>query len=196
MQILQLVLPQLDQGDWLASLDLQGAYFHVPGHPEVRRYMRYEFTSSRLFPLVCQQAPGYYQVFGPGDRSYPSQGDTHLSLSGWLFDHRQTDVSKVINHHSGSPNAVGVLDNLYHLYPVQRLQFLRLEIDTTLSATFLPETRPSNWFYAVRQIRQDVSETFGVDGCHSASSFICQALHEAHSTQAHFRTGDDVYKNT
>lgn len=41
MVILQQVLPRLQQGDFLSTLDLKDAYFHIPTHPAHRKYLRF-----------------------------------------------------------------------------------------------------------------------------------------------------------
>ena len=41
METPQSVLRSIRPGDWMISLDLQGAYLQVPIHPESRRYLRF-----------------------------------------------------------------------------------------------------------------------------------------------------------
>lgn len=43
MQTLQSIISHLPRGDWLASLDLKDAYFHVPIRAQHRPFLRFEF---------------------------------------------------------------------------------------------------------------------------------------------------------
>ena len=57
METTQSVLQSLRLGDWMVSLDLQGAYLQVPVHPASRRYLRagVGFTSFAPFALACRR---------------------------------------------------------------------------------------------------------------------------------------------
>lgn len=48
------VLLSLRQGDWLTSIDLKDAYFHVPIHPSHRRYLRFQWQGATYqFRALC-----------------------------------------------------------------------------------------------------------------------------------------------
>lgn len=41
MMTLTIIIPAIDQGDWLSAFDLQDAYFHITIHPPHRRFLRF-----------------------------------------------------------------------------------------------------------------------------------------------------------
>jgi ribonuclease HI len=150
MQTLQLVLAQLHQGDWLASLDLKDAYFHVPVHPDYRKYMRFEFLGNlyqfKVLPFGLSTAPRVFtKILAPvigllhqkGIYIYPYLDDCLIvAKSKHMLQRALITTQEVLMQ-------AGFVINFKksHLSPVQRLKFLGLEIDTTLAAAFLPELR-------------------------------------------------------
>lgn len=47
MVILQEILPLLQKGDFMTSVDLKDAYFHIPIHPAHRKYLRFQFQGNQ-----------------------------------------------------------------------------------------------------------------------------------------------------
>ena len=45
METLESIRLSLQKGDWMTSLDLSDAYFHIPIHRRSRRYLRFVFDS-------------------------------------------------------------------------------------------------------------------------------------------------------
>ena len=60
------ILAVLSQGDWLASLDLKDAYFHVPVLPAHRPYLRFAFKDRifqyRVLPFGLTTAPRVFTM--------------------------------------------------------------------------------------------------------------------------------------
>ena len=58
------VMDAVCRGDWMFSVDMQDAYFHVPIHPDSRKYLRFVFRGKvfqfRALPFGLSTAP---QVF-------------------------------------------------------------------------------------------------------------------------------------
>ncbi|XP_066962241.1 uncharacterized protein [Macrobrachium rosenbergii] len=67
METKQSVLASLHQGDWMVSIDLQDAYFHVPIHPDSRKFLRFVFEGQVYqFHALCFGLSTAPQVFkGP-----------------------------------------------------------------------------------------------------------------------------------
>jgi ribonuclease HI len=150
MQTLQLVLQQLHQGDWLASLDLKDAYFHVPIHPDYRKYFRFEFLGRvyqfRVLPFGLSTAPRVFtKILAPvigllhqrGIHIYPYLDDCLIVAKS-----KQRLQEAVVTTQQVLMQA-GFLINFKksNLLPVQRLKFLGLEVDTIQAAAYLPEDR-------------------------------------------------------
>ena len=54
METLDTVHLALRKNDWVTSLDLKDAYFHVPIHPRSRRYLRFHFLGKTYqFRALC-----------------------------------------------------------------------------------------------------------------------------------------------
>jgi ribonuclease HI len=150
MQTLQLVLPQLHQGDWLASIDLKDAYFHVPIKPSYRPYLRFEFLGKvyqfKVLPFGLSTAPRVFtKILAPiigllhrqGIHIYPYLDDClvvakspeQLQRDILLTQEVLMDAGFLINFKKSA------------LLPVQRIKFLGLEVDTVLASAVLPEDR-------------------------------------------------------
>ena len=48
METLQSIIAYMSPGDWLASIDLKDAYFHVPVLPQHRKYLRFHWQGSAM----------------------------------------------------------------------------------------------------------------------------------------------------
>lgn len=61
MLALHQIFPHLHQGDWMCSIDLQDAYFHIPVSPHHRRFLRFLVGPShfqfRVLPFGLRSAP-------------------------------------------------------------------------------------------------------------------------------------------
>jgi ribonuclease HI len=150
MQTLQVVQQQLQKGDWLASLDLKDAYFHVPIHPEYQKYMRFEFLGKvyqfRVLPFGLSTAPRVFtKILAPvigllhqeGIHVYPYLDDCLIVAKS-----PQQLQTAVIRTQEVLMQAGFVINfKKSHLLPVQKIRFLGLEVDTTQAATFLPEDK-------------------------------------------------------
>ena len=64
METIQSVLLSVRQGDWMASIDLKGAYLQVPIHPESRPFLRFVAHSHVYqFKVLCFGLSTAPQVF-------------------------------------------------------------------------------------------------------------------------------------
>ena len=64
METIQSVLLSVRQGDWMASIDLKGAYLQVPVHPDSRRFLRFVAQGNVYqFSALCFGLSTAPQVF-------------------------------------------------------------------------------------------------------------------------------------
>ena len=62
------VLSSVRKGDYAFKIDLQDAYFHVPIHPSIRKYLRFAFENKvyqfRVLPFGLNTAPQIFTRLG------------------------------------------------------------------------------------------------------------------------------------
>ena len=150
MQTPQLIISHLQQGVWLASLDLKDAYFHVPIRPDHRPYLRFEFQGQvfqfKVLPFGLSTAPRVFtKMLAPVIGLLHSRG-IHIFpyLDDCLIVAKTKDqLIQAVHTSQDVLMQAGFIINVKksHLTPVQRLKFLGLELDSTVAAAFLPEDR-------------------------------------------------------
>ncbi|XP_064120156.1 uncharacterized protein LOC135224760 [Macrobrachium nipponense] len=91
METTQSVLSALRPGDWMVSLDLQDAYFHVPIHPSSRKYLRFLFKGRvfqfRALCLGLSTAPQIFTAIMANVARWQHEGGIRISLylDDWLL---------------------------------------------------------------------------------------------------------------
>ena len=146
----QKIIQTLHKGNWLASLDLKDAYFHVPIRNQHRPYLRFAFqdrifqfnvlpfgisTAPRVFTKVLAPLVGF--LHHKGIRLFPYLDDCLIvARSAPQLLHSINLVIETLAQ-------AGFLINekKSHPLPVQRLQFLGIELDSTRAMSFLPLQR-------------------------------------------------------
>ena len=95
----------MKQGDWMASIDLEVVYFHVPSRPSHRIYLRFAFQGRcfqwLVLPFGLNSAPLVWtKVFTSSDRLASQNGDIPLSLhSRPVYKGRSVGrLNKIISH--------------------------------------------------------------------------------------------------
>ena len=147
MQTPQQVLTYLNQGDWLASIDLKDAYFHVPMFQGHHQYLRFAFQGKvyqfKVLPFGLSTAPRVFtKVLAPvigllhrqGCHIFPYLDDCLVvAKSPQLLRQSLQCCLEVLQ-------AAGFVINQKksHLNPVQLLTFLGVELDSTRAMAFLP----------------------------------------------------------
>ena len=64
METTQSVLSSIRQGDWMISVDMKDAYFHIPVHPRSRKFLRFVFNNQTYqFRALCFGLSTAPQVF-------------------------------------------------------------------------------------------------------------------------------------
>ena len=147
METLESVAKGVLPGDWLASLDLKDAYFHVPIHPRHRKFLRFAIhhqcyqykvlpfgltTSPRVFTKVLAPLMGVLRL--QGIQAFPYLDDILLTAESRqvLIDNIQVALSVL--------NQAGFIVNLKKssLIPSQDSVFLGARIQSRLNLIALP----------------------------------------------------------
>ena len=148
------ILRALLQGQWLTSLDLKDAYFHIGIHPADRRYLRFchngtswQFTvlpfglstSPRVFTKILKPVPAYAHLH---------RVKLHMYLDDWLLNpgtrqeaHEQTSWLRSLCQ------KLGLVINLEKsdLIPSQVSTYLGIELDTSVGLARPSLKRLTNW---------------------------------------------------
>ena len=150
METNRTILQSLKPGDWLASLDLKDAYFHVPIRPSHQHYLRFAYDDKvfqfKVLPFGLSSAPRVFtKMLAPivalirqrSIRFHPYLDDCLIVASNpqTLRQSVQKSISILtkagftVNWKKSSPE------------PCQYLKFLGMNIDSLHSKVFLPEDR-------------------------------------------------------
>ena len=148
------ILRALQQGQWLTSLDLKDAYFHIGIHPADRRYLHFchngtswQFTvlsfglstSPRVFTKILKPVLAYAHLH---------RVKLHMYLDDWLLNpgthqeaHEQTSWLKSLCQ------KLGLVLNLEksELIPSQVSTYLGIELDTSVGLARPSHKRLTNW---------------------------------------------------
>jgi hypothetical protein len=146
----QSILRMIHKGNWLASIDLKDAYFHVPMDPQFYKYLRFAFhgksyqfrvlpfglsTAPRVFTKVLAPVVGY--LHQQGVHLYPYLDDCLLVEKTPDMLQRSMEITLL------TLQRLGFMINVKksQLTMTQRIHFLGMEIDTQLSTVFLPTSK-------------------------------------------------------
>lgn len=150
MTTIQSILPLLNRGAWMVTIDLKDAYFHIDIAPEHHRYLRFtlghDHYQFRALPFGISSAPRVFTKFMLAIISHlHSKGITVFPyIDDWLLvANSVATLSKHLKLTLHLLHSLGVQVNWSksHLEPCQRLQFIGAIIDSTAARTFLPTDR-------------------------------------------------------
>lgn len=144
------IMKQLAKGDWVVSVDVKDAYFHVPIHPEYRKYLRLTFLGKvyefKVLPFGVATAPYVFTriVAAMAQVIHMAGVKFHFYLDDWLIvgeSLQQTQkaadlVLKLAISLGWIPNWEKSL-----LTPTQSLVHVGIEYDLELGLAFPPEDR-------------------------------------------------------
>ncbi|CAH1242611.1 Hypp6890 [Branchiostoma lanceolatum] len=153
MEGLQDLKSLIRPGDWMTSLDIQDAYFHIPIHPSFRKLLRFQFQSRlwefQVCPFGLNCIPrAFTKITKPIIAVIRSQGiriiiylDDILILSTSAQECRD-NLKFVID----LLTSLGFLLNWEksQLIPTQKITFLGMVIDSLLLTFSLPEEKVKN----------------------------------------------------
>ena len=139
METTQSVLQSIQKGDWMVSMDMKDAYFHIPIHPESRKYLRFTFDSKVYqFRALCfglSTAPQVFtRVLAPLAKIIHLAGfKIVLYLDDWLVIGRtREEVLRAREFVLKLTLELGIIINKEKscLVPSQIIEYLGLVIDT------------------------------------------------------------------
>jgi hypothetical protein len=153
MHSAQSIIRMIQKGNWLASIDLKDAYFHVPVHPRHHKFLRFAFQGKtyqfKVLPFGLSTAPRVFTKVLAPVVGYLHQNGVHLFP--YLDDCLLVAKNPAILHQSivftiQTLQSLGFVVNFKksQLSITQRLTFLGMEIDTQVSAVFLPRKKAEN----------------------------------------------------
>ena len=148
------ILRALQQGQWLTSLDLKDAYFHIGIHPADRRYLRFchngtswQFTvlpfrlstSPRVFTKILKPVLAYAHLH---------RVKLHMYLDDWLLN--RGTLQEALEQTSWLRSLcqkLGLVLNLEKsdLIPSQVSTYLGIELDTSVGLARPSHKRLTNW---------------------------------------------------
>ena len=148
------ILRALREGQWLTSLDLKDAYFHIKIHPGSRHYMRFchegtvwQFralpfglsTSPRVFTKVLTPVLAFAHLHGV---------KLHMYLDDWLLnpDSRQEAIDQTSWLKSLCPRLGWVLNlDKSDLVPSQQTTYLGIMLDSCAGLARPSDARVTKW---------------------------------------------------
>ncbi|KAJ1094269.1 hypothetical protein NDU88_007347 [Pleurodeles waltl] len=111
MLTLAQVLLALNDGDWMVSVDLQDAYFHIPILKSHRKYLRFVVGSQHYqfaaLPFGLTSAPRVFtKVMSVVAAELKKEGYSSISLSGRLVDQSKVSGARVASPTVDNPVVV------------------------------------------------------------------------------------------
>ena len=150
METLAKVITAVRPGDWMASIDLKDAYFHVPIHPEHRKYLRFciqrQAYQYRVLPFGLSTAPRTFtKMLAPVMEYLRMRGvQLHPYLDDILLTARSQDqLSSHILQTTQALTAAGYVINLAKssLAPSQDMIFIGARLLTAQNLVCTPVDR-------------------------------------------------------
>ncbi|KAJ1112338.1 hypothetical protein NDU88_000606 [Pleurodeles waltl] len=150
MLTLAQVLLALNKEDWMVSVDLQDAYFHIPILKSHRKYLRFvvglQHYQFAVLPFGLTSAPRVFtKVMSVVAAELRRKGIAVFPyLDDWLIKAKSPEL---VSYHLQSTTQLlfdlGFSVNVpkSHLEPSQRLLFIGAVLDTTLNRAFPPPQR-------------------------------------------------------
>ena len=88
METQRAIRKALTQGDWVISIDLKDAYFHIPVHPTARKYLRFthlqEIYQFKALPFGLTSVPRELLMV-----------KASIYISTWMIGSSEPDPSQV-----------------------------------------------------------------------------------------------------
>jgi hypothetical protein len=168
MEIPRSILRSVQQGQWLTSLDLKDAYFHIPIHLESRRYLRFlhqgviwQFkalpfglnTALRVFTKVTAPIVAYAHLHGIS---------MHVYLDDWLINPgtREDSVCHTTWILQLCSRLVSVVNlGKSDLEPSQVATYMWMEVNSPVGLAYPSEKRIEKWVSITKKFLTGQSQT-------------------------------------
>ena len=153
METVRTVMSAIRENDWMASLDLQDAYFQVPVHRESRKFLRFTWEGKVYqFRVLCfglATAPQVYtRMMAPVSAALHRQGIRLLRyLDDWLvLASSEKEAYRIIQSLLSLCSNLGIMINWEKssLSPSQIMTYLGMEIHSRSLKVFPTERRLVN----------------------------------------------------
>ena len=153
METTQSVLDSIQKGDWMVSMDMKDAYFHIPIHEDSRPFLRFTFNNKVYqFRALCfglSTAPQVFtRVLAPVSRIIHLAGfKVLLYLDDWLvIGSSKEEVLRAKSFILNLTNQLGILINMEKsvLDPSQVINYLGMTIDAANFWVFPAQKRIDN----------------------------------------------------
>ena len=144
------VLSSVEKGDYAFKIDLQDVYFHVPIHPDSRKYLRFAFENRvyqfQVLPFGLNTNHLKFFSFGAhSDRIPAPSGDLGDTISSRLVDSPPRPSSFVTTSISANkyarPCRLHSEQKEIRLDLTQDLQFLGIRLRLDIGKALLPESK-------------------------------------------------------
>ncbi|KAJ1121781.1 hypothetical protein NDU88_000300 [Pleurodeles waltl] len=153
MLALHQIFPQLHQGDWMCSIDLQDAYFHIPIAPKHQKFLRFRVALQhyqfRVLPFGLKSAPRVFSKCMAVVAAHLRRQRIYIYpyLDDWLL--KASSPEQARSHQDivlGVCEALGLQVNYQKstLTPTQNLHYLGAIISTELQKVYPSEERLSS----------------------------------------------------
>ena len=144
------VLSSVEKGDYAFKIDLQDAFFHVPIHPNSRKYLRFAFENRvyqfQVLPFGLNTAPQVFTHLGETVTAYlHRQGILVIPyLDDWLIHYPDRQV--LLRHQAQLINTLDLVGFVLNrkkseLDLTQDLQFLGIRLRLDIGKALLPESK-------------------------------------------------------
>ncbi|MGL5405375.1 MAG: reverse transcriptase domain-containing protein [Propionibacteriaceae bacterium] len=160
METTRSVLESIRQGDWMVSLDMQDAYFHIPIHRESRKYLRFMFEGKVFqFRALCfglATAPQVFtRVLSPiGSWLHILGVRISLYLDDWLLrSESESRCMKDLGTTLDLARKLGILVNKQksQLVPSQSILYLGMILNAQVFRAFLSPKRVQGCLETVQE---------------------------------------------
>jgi hypothetical protein len=162
MEGMPVVKESLQEGDWMCTVDLSDAFFHVPLHPEHQRFFQFRWDGLLYQYLCCpfgwSRSPQWFQAF-TSHIAKICRSKYQIRLIVYLDDFLVLGKSKqeaekntqillcLLQHFGFSPNWTKS-----KLLATQQREFLGTVIDSQLMALSVPQEKLSKYRRAARRL--------------------------------------------
>lgn len=158
MTSIQFILLLLNKDEWMVTIDLKDAYFHISTAPQHRKYLRFTVGNKhyqyKALPFGIASAPGVFTKV-----MVVIISTVVLYLDDWLIvaDSAARHLQLTLN----LLESFGIQVNWKksQLSPTQRIQYIGAILDTVIARAFLPQDKAQKLWTSIADIYRRRSST-------------------------------------